>query len=247
MSLPTTRTEFKKFIMRSLGSPVIQINVADIQVEDKIDLALNRYFHFHYDGSEKTYYKYKLTQTDIDNNYIDLPDNFLGVVNIWPINSLSTAGGLFSARYQLVLNDLLYMGFENMNGYVQLFQNLQQLEQILVGDIPIRYNRARNRLNLDTQLKDRCNVGDVIIVTAYTVVDPNDYSRGWSTPWLIDYATALVQEQWGNNLSKFKGINLPGGQQFNGDAILAEAKEKRIALEAELNNTYNILDSIFTG
>ena len=52
MAIPATRKEFKDYCLRRLGSPVIDINVDDQQVEDRIDEALLYYRDYHYDGTE---------------------------------------------------------------------------------------------------------------------------------------------------------------------------------------------------
>ena len=70
MSSPITRDQFKENCLRRLGKPVIEINVDDDQVEDRIDEALRYYWDYHFDGSEKIYYKYQVTEQDKINKYI---------------------------------------------------------------------------------------------------------------------------------------------------------------------------------
>ena len=85
MAVPTTRDEFKEYCLRKLGKPVIEINVDDDQVEDRIDESLRYYWDYHFDGTEKMYYRHAITQTDIDNKYITLPENVIGAVRVFPI------------------------------------------------------------------------------------------------------------------------------------------------------------------
>jgi hypothetical protein len=107
MAIPASRSNFKEYCLRKLGKPVIQINVDDDQVEDRIDEALTAYWDFHFEGSEKTYYKYQITDTDKTNKYITLPDNLIGAVSVFPIGDPSLGvNDIFSLRYQIVLNDL---------------------------------------------------------------------------------------------------------------------------------------------
>lgn len=107
MAVPSTRTEFKEYCLRALGKPVIDINVADEQAEDRIDQALRFYYDYHFDGTSKTYYKHQITQDDIDNQYIDLPENIIGVVRVFPMGDPTTSSGdIFNIRYQIALNDL---------------------------------------------------------------------------------------------------------------------------------------------
>ena len=85
MAHPSTREQFKTYCLRKLGFPVIEINIDDDQVDDRIDEALKYYWDYHYDGTEKMYYKYKLTAEDITNKYITLPENIIGAVSIFPV------------------------------------------------------------------------------------------------------------------------------------------------------------------
>lgn len=68
----TTRAEFITYCKRQLGYPVVQINVTDEQISDRIDDALNFMQEYHPDATQKTFVKYRLTQEDIDNRYIDM-------------------------------------------------------------------------------------------------------------------------------------------------------------------------------
>ena len=83
MAVPTSRSTFKEFCLRKLGKPVIEINVDDDQVEDRIDESLRYYWDYHFDGAERLYYKHLITSTDIANKYITLPQNIIGAVKIF--------------------------------------------------------------------------------------------------------------------------------------------------------------------
>jgi len=107
MAVPTSRSEFKEYCLRKLGKPVIEINVDDDQVEDRIDESLKYYWDYHFDGSEKTYYKHLITSSDIANKYITLPENIIGVVKLFPVGQSLNTMNLFNIRYQIALNDLI--------------------------------------------------------------------------------------------------------------------------------------------
>ena len=65
MAIPNTRASLKEYCLRSLGKPVIDINVDEDQVEDRIDEALQYFAQYHTDGVERMYLKYKVTADDI--------------------------------------------------------------------------------------------------------------------------------------------------------------------------------------
>ena len=232
MAQPTTRDEFKDWILRKLGAPVIQINVADEQVDDRIDEAVDFWRDYHYNGSQLVYLKHQITQDDIDNGYITLPSQLLGISGIFNLNtSISTGSGIFNVQYQFVLNNLEDITGYNITNYYMAMQHMEFLQEMLVGKPMIRYNKHVNKLFIDGSTA--MTVGNYIIIEAYDVIDADTYSDVWSDRWLQNYSAALVREQWGLNLTKFSGMQLVGGVAFNGEQILAEAREDRMRMEEE--------------
>jgi hypothetical protein len=238
MALPTTRDEFKIYVLRRLGAPVIEINVDDDQLDDRIDDALKYYYDYHFDGTEKIYYKHQVTSQDKANKYITLPENIIGAIRIFSPSTMSSSG-MFSVQYQIALNDLYTLTSQSLVPFYMTMQHLQLLEQLLVGEKPIRYNRHRNQLHVDMNW-DIIDEGKWILVEAYQIVDPETYPDVWSDRWLLRYATAMVARQWGQNLSKFVGMQLPGGIQFNGERILSDAQSELAMLESEMINSYSL-------
>lgn len=242
----TTREEFKEYCLRKLGKPVIEINVDDDQVEDRIDEALKYYWDYHFDGTEKVYYKHLVTASDISNKYITLPENIIGAVRIFDIGNYMSVNNIFNIRYQIALNDLYTLTYQSMVPYYMAFQHIQMLEQLLVGQQPIRFNRHTDKLYIDVDWT-KIVEGYYLIVEAYQIVDPDTYSDIWSDRWLQRYATQLIKKQWGSNLTKFNGVQLPGGITFNGAQIYNDAHEEIDKLEAEMINSYSLPVSDMIG
>lgn len=239
MALPTSRATFKEYCLRALGKPVIEVNVDDDQVDDRIDEALKYYWDYHFDGTEKIYYKYQITeQTKID-RYVPMPQNVIGVVNLFPIGQALNTNNLFNIRYQIALNDLYTLTSVSMVPYYMALTHVQFLEQLLVGQQPIRYNRHMNRLYIDMDW-NILNSGDYIIAEAYQIVDPDVYTDAWNDRWLLRYATCLIKQQWGTNLKKFGSMQLPGGLTFNGQQIYDEASQERDKLEQDMITSYSL-------
>jgi len=236
---PTSRDELKTRVLQDLGSPVIEVNVADEQIENQIDVALRWYYDYHFSGSEKIYYPHTVTQTDIDNKYITMPEAVIGAIRIFPIGEALSSNNIFSIRYQIALNDLYTLTSSSMVPYFSAFQHIRLIEEILLGRQPIRFNRHKNRLYIDMNWSF-VNVGEYLMVEAYEVVDPTTYPDVWRDRWLIRYTTALVKRQWGTNMKKYVGMQLPGGLQFNGQQIYDEAVAEIKELEDEMINTYSI-------
>jgi hypothetical protein len=246
MAVPSTRDQFKQYCLRSLGAPVVEINVDDDQVEDRIDQALRYYWDYHFDGSEKAYYKHQVTDQDKTNRYITLPENIIGAVSIFNIGDPSMrANDIFNIRYQIALNDLYTLTSVSLVPYYMAMQHLATVSDLLVGKQPIRYSRHKNKLYVDMDWTV-INAGEFLVVEAYEIVDPTTYSDVWGDRWLSTYATALIKRQWGNNLKKFTGMQLPGGISFNGQQIYDEANDEIIALEKDMvtNLSLPVMDMI---
>jgi hypothetical protein len=239
MALPASRTEFREYCLRKLGKPVIEINVDDDQIEDRIDEALSYYWDYHFDGSEKIYYKHTITTNNVTDKYIYLPENIIGAVRIFNIGDPMVTNNLFDIRYQIALNDLYTLTSVSMIPYYMMFQHVQLMEQMLVGAQPIRFNRHTNRLYVDMDW-NKVNVGNFLIVEAYQTINPEVYTDAWGDRWLALYATALIKKQWGSNLTKFSGLQLPGGVSFNGDKIFNDANIEIEALEKEMMTSYSL-------
>jgi len=239
MAIPASRSEFKEYCLRSLGKPVIEINVDDDQVEDRIDEALRYYWDYHFDGTERIYYKHQIVSQNISDKYITLPENIIGAVRIFNIGDPMVTNNLFDIRYQIALNDLYTLTSVSMIPYYMMFQHVQLLEQMLVGQQPIRYNRHNDRLFVDMDW-GKVNAGNYLIVEAYQVLDPDIYTDAWGDRWLSLYTTALIKRQWGSNLTKFSGLQLPGGVQFNGDKIYNDARAEIEAMEKEMSSSYSL-------
>lgn len=240
MAVPNTRDEFKEYCLRALGKPVIEINVDDLQVEDRIDQALRFYWDYHFDGTEKIYYKHQVTANTLSDGYITLPENIIGAIRMFPVGAPGTSSGdIFNIRYQIALNDLYTLTNVALVDYYMTMEHLSLVQELLVGKPQIRFNRHRNILHID-ETKGDLTEGEYIIIEAYEVVDPNVYSDVWADRWLQYYTTQLIKRQWGSNLIKFEGMQLPGGVTFNGRQLYDDAQQEISRLEEEMVNNYSL-------
>ena len=247
MAVPTTRTEFKEYCLRKLGKPVIEINVDDDQIEDRIDESLRYYWDYHFDGTEKLYYKHQVTQQDKTNKYIILPENIIGAVRVFPIaDPMMRSDDLFNIRYQIALNDIYSLTSVSMIPYYMVMEQLALITEMLVGQQPIRYSRHQNKCYIDMDW-GKINVGEFLLIEAYEVIDPELFYDVWADRWLQNYTTAKIKYQWGSNLTKFTGMQLPGGVQFNGEKIFNDAQQEIEKMEAEMISSYSLPVSDMVG
>ena len=247
MAQPYDRESFKDYCLRKLGHPVIQINCSDEQIEDRIDEAISFYRDYHYDGSQLVYLKHELTEQELEQGYIEVSDRLLGVTRIFDLSSsISTGTGIFNVSYQFVLHNLEDITQYDVTNYYMAMQHLEFIQEILVGKPLIRYNRRNNKLFIDIR-KNLLEPGSFIIVEGYDIIDENVYSDFWRERWLQNYATVLIKEQWGSNITKFDNVQMVGGITFNGQQILNDAREERRQMEEQAINTLQPLVHNFQG
>ena len=268
MAEPATRENLKQYALRALGKPVIEINVDDDQLEDRIDEALQYFAQYHYDGIRRTYLKYQYTQADKDrmttnssetatvgsdstvwkeaNNYLVVPQSVISCINIFPFSNKSNMN-LFDVRYQMRLNDLYDFSSTSVINYDIVLRHLDFLDHILVGEKPLRFNQHDNRLFIDMDWKNDLAVGEYIVIEAYRKMDPTTHTDVFNDIFLKRYVTALFKKQWGANLSKFNGVSMIGGVTLNGQQIYTEALSDIEKLEQEIRSSYELNPAMMMG
>jgi len=270
MAQPSSRAELKDYCLKQLGKPVLEINVDDDQIDNLIDDAIQYFHERHYDGIDRVFLKHKLTpatknilkqsgpvgsSTTSPNvvgagvtsltyvegvNYLPLPDSIIGVNNILKINSTNTASaGLFNIKYQLFLNDVYYYGALDLLNYSMVKRYLEDLDYLLNPPAQIRFNKLNHKLYLDIDWKEVSD-DDYVIIDCYRIVNPGDAPRLYNDWWLKKYLTALIKKQWGQNMIKFNGVQLPGGVQLNGRQIYDDGVSEVEKLEQQLKNEYEL-------
>lgn len=318
MAKPTTRAQFKDYCLRKLGHPVIQINLDDDQIEDRIDDALSFFHDYHFDGCEKIYMKHQFTQADIDRRWIYCPDAVLFVTGVLPFDDSNSSINMFDLRYQLRLHDLYDFTSVSYVSYEITMQHIRTLNLLFSGTPQFRFNRHHNKVHLDINWESDAQVGKYVIIECYRKMNPdtvtltgtitgntssntltgtattfdqelieNDFitlsdgqevqirkinspteiliatsltanvsnvsmtrvgiSDVWNDRFLKKYATALIKRQWGNNMKKFSGIQMPGGVTLNGKEIYDEAAEEIEKIEEDMFNFNSLPSEIFTG
>lgn len=238
MAIPASREQFKDWCLRELGFPVIEINVDDDQVEDRIDQAFQYFQQFHFDGVERWYMKHQVTQEDKDNGYVPIPDNIIGVNRIFPIGSTNASVNMFDLRYQLRLHELYDFTSTSYVNYVLTQQHIRTLDMLFSGETPVRFNRHTSKLYIDHNWISGVTVGEWIVIECFIIIDPSIYTKVYNDLMLKRLATAYIKKQWGNNMKKFGGMQLPGGITMNGQQIYNEAIEEIKELEDKIRDTY---------
>lgn len=253
MSKPTTREELVDFCLRRLGAPVLEINVDDEQIEDKIDDAIQMYQEYHADSTYRTYLKHQITATDIANEYIDIPEAVLYVTKVFPFNRTFSSVNMFDVKYQMWLNSVGdFMGFAGgMSYYYQVEQYLEFIDELFEGEPRVTFSRHQKRLyifgDFNTSGINHLKEGDYVIFEAHAVVDPASFASVWNDKFLKDFSTQLIKQQWGMNMMKFDGMQLPGGVTMNGRQYYEDATAELERLEEKLRNENEFPPDFFMG
>lgn len=249
MSTIQTRQQFTDYCLRKLGAPVIDINVDPDQVDDRIDDAIQYWQDYHFDGAQKFYWIHRVTQTDINNKFLDCTQaqdpqgnnvQILGITRIFPLTDSQATINMFDLRYQLRLNELYDFTSASYINYTLTQQHLRSLELQFTGEIPIRFVRNMQRLYIDWAWSSGYEVApsQIVVSECYGVISPDQYPLVWNDRWLKEYATALIKRNWGENMKKFGGMQLPGGITLNGKEVFDEAVEDIRRLEEDMVTNY---------
>ena len=264
MAIPSTKATLKSYCLRALGHGVIDINVSDDQVDDRLDEALQYFAEYHYDGVERMLLKHQITSADITRGtsdasttatdvvdssvtatwtegkgYIPIPEAVLSIVKVFPFSDTTTSN-MFDLRYQLSLNDLYDFSYTSIMHYQMTLQHLDFLEHILVGEIPIRFSQRQQRLYLDMDWNNDVTADEYIVIECYRKLDPTTYTDVYNDMYLKRYATSLIKKQWGANLSKFNGVAMLGGVTMNGEQIYTQAIEEITRLEEQIQLAFEL-------
>jgi len=246
MAKVTSRPELIDHCLRALGAPVLEINVDEDQVEDRVDDALQYYQEYHADAVVRTYSKHQLTADDITNSYIAVPDSITSVVKILDFES-GEAESLFNVEYQMRLSDFNTFGaVQSIQSFEQRMQHLSMLDHQLNSSELLRFNRHMNRLHVDEGFGN-LKPGSYIIIEGYEIVDPQTYTDVYNDMFLKRYLTSLIKRQWGQNMSKFEGMQLPGGVTMNGLQIYQDAVEEINKIEEEMQLAWQLPDDFLMG
>lgn len=188
-----------------------------------------------------------ITKGVYDNQYVDLDDSIIGVNKILQLSNRTAGTGMFDVRYQLMLNNIQSLTNTDIIYYNQLKTHINLINDLMTGQKPIRFNRHMNRLYIDLNWDEDVDVNEYIIIEAYKILDPNTYTDVYNDGWLKKYATALIKRQWGMNMKKFEGVQLPGGVTLNGQKIYDEAVEEIEKLEEAAQTTWQLPVDMFVG
>lgn len=253
--IPNSRETFKEYCLRKLGKPVILINVDDVQVDDRIDDALQMFYEYHFDGKESSYIVHEVTAQEVINGYLSLPDTVFGVADVVSTSTGSSAldRGIFNIEYQIQQSDYfsnsgIYSFAGQMTDYYMMKRHLNLMQFMLDGPINFDYNRKTGKL----YVRDSLQEGIKVILKVYTMFETDSngdptVTNVWNDEWVKKYAVELIRQQWGQNLGKFAGVQMPGGVTLNGLELYDRATQAIEKLETDLKDSLQEPADFFVG
>ena len=195
MAKPNSRQTLIDYCLRSLGAPVIEINIDEDQIEDRVDEGLQFYQHYHADAIEKVFLKHQVTQTDIDNGYIPIPELVTDVIKLMPLRAPGSSSGMFDIKYQMHLNDMFSLGYlGSLLEYSMAREYLATLDMLVdSSDKFVSFDRHRDQLRIDMDWANEVSVNDYLVVEAYRILDPETYTDVYNDYYLKKYCTGLCK------------------------------------------------------
>ena len=251
----TSRSLLKEYCLRRLGHPVIEINVDEEQCDDRLDDALEFFAEYHFDGVEKVFLKHEVTADDITNEWIPMTDPespvggpVISVRRVLPVanfNAFQT--GFFNEEFQLRLNDLNTFTGSSLINWSMSLSNFSMVDYLFTVNPTVLFNRRQNKLFIETDWVNKFDADDYLIIECYRILDPTTNVEVYNDLFLKKYCTALIKRQWGENLKKFEGVQLPGGVTLNGKTIYDEAVDEITKIEEEMNLKWELPPDGFYG
>jgi hypothetical protein len=265
MAKPSSRQGLIDYCLRKLGAPVLEINVAQEQLEDLVDDAVQLFQERHFDGVSQTLLKYKITQEDIDQargkanvgittvtgtyknfqfeengNYLQIPDYVIGINRVFKFNGTNNiSNNMFNIKYQLFLNDIYYWGSMELLTYTMTMRYLEDIDWLLNTEKQIRFNKREDKLYMDVDWA-YADVDSYIIIDCLRALDPAESTKVWNDSFLKRYLTATIKRQWGQNLLKFRGMKMPGGIELNGRELYDDAQREIDQIMERMSMDYEV-------
>ena len=167
------------------------------------------------------------------------------------LGGISGSLGSSNKTHQFRLNELpsVTQGAGGLSYFSSVKQNISLLNQLFSSGTTrqIRFNRLTDKLHIDMDWDEAVEIDGWIIVQCYKKIDGDTYTELYNDIFLKKYTTAMFKKQWGQNLIKFEGMQLPGGATLNGRQIYDDGVAELERLDEDLNLKYALPDQFYVG
>ena len=242
----TCREDLKNYCLRALGAPALQINVTPEQIEDRIQDTLDDYWEWHHEGSYVDFISRPLTQLEIDTQEFAVDEWVYQVLGIMMLGSAYSDFNLEYTAYMQNLGSQVMMLGEGMSNYVVSQSYLSMVRDFFSPEKRIIFNQNQNKIRIHSGMSN-FKAGDYLVLEVYRFSDPDRYRETWSDSWIKAMATAQIKKQWGQNMLKYSGFQLPSGITLNGRDIYQDALTEINELNEALHSTETAPPDFFVG
>lgn len=238
-----SREDLREDVLRSLGYPVVRVNLSTDQIDTCINYALKVFWKYHRNGSVETFRIYKVTEADVVAGSISIPQWIDAVVEVLPKGYTYGDFSFATVEWQMQKEAFLSLNrFATISAvdYTMVMQRVYNLGHVLGRDeMPFTYVRYQRRLIPRFKFEK----DDILVMRVYENLDPERTDGEavpcldvWDDETLKGVAVAQAKQMWGNTLKKFSGIQLPGGVSLDGQSIFDEGqREEQEIMEHLLN------------
>lgn len=227
MALPNSLATLKEYCLRQCGAPLVKVNISPDQLDEAVEEAVQYFQEYHNEGQERLYASHVMTQTEIDQGYVVLPENVIAVVSV--LNTSLFGGNMswMTPQYELMRGITFDMvsGAGGVSDYVIARQYLADIQDMLSPAPQFTYRHTTNKLYIFDKLDKLFKPGQIMVYEGYFIIRPSEYSKFWSNRSLRKMAAGLTMMQYGRNLTKYQSIQLPSGITLDGSQIVANGKE----------------------
>lgn len=247
---PTNQDEFIQHCKAGLS--FLRINVTPDQEKITLRKAKAKYLDFHRDSTETVFVKHMIQKTDLDRGFFETPPEIHEVHNLLSYRQArSLTNELF---YDM---EIKYSLYNSGNSGYSVSQHDTKTSPLIsywlyrmdAGLYQSHFNRddlfrwSKTSRRLVVEGNRDLKVGEFIVYEASKSLE--DEERFWQSEWFIAYYTALLKKVWGENLTKFSNVELPGGMTLNGQGFKDEATSEIERLEEELLSTHSDYTMIY--
>jgi hypothetical protein len=240
------RDDLKNYALRKLGAPALQINVAPEQIDDRIQDALESYWEWHHEGSYLDFVSRPLTQQEIDTKEFAVDDWVYQVLNVMMLGDVYGSENLAYQAFMQNLGSQLIVMDRGISNYVVSQSYLALVRDFFSAEKRIQFNQNHNKIRIQSSMNNY-RAGDYLVLEVYRFSNPDSYRETWNDWWLKAYTTALIKKQWGQNMLKYSGFQLPSGITLNGREIYQDALTEIEQLETALHSTESTPPDFFVG
>jgi hypothetical protein len=244
----SSKEELQAYCLRSLGAPLVEIDVTPDSLDDAIEESLEFFQEYYFDGSDRFFYKHLVTQNDLDTGSILLPDHIWGVNALFQMtNTSSSQANIFDFEYQFRASDMMRnLQSSDLIYYTQMMQHLSLAQNLLSIQHSYRFNRNSGRLFIDMNWAQRVSIGNYLMIDCYSILDPETNTKFYNNREFKDYCVARIKMKWAMAYKKYSNISLPGGVTIDGSELYNEAKQELADIEENMINNQSPL-GFFVG